>query len=442
VRDAEGMKKLRELRSEVHGLRYAVSKVRDGEASLDPYTSFLQNTVTDINDLLEQLTGDDALRDIVNAWELMKTCSVLQAAPARDTADKDANATPTTPTDGTAAVSANGTGESTSTTPAANTNVAATSATSDPQRLGQELKLLDEQSCKIIAKAGYLTIPARLTDWLKMLQAGDAVPFHALFKDEVLDQQDRQDILDLLALVPDSFILNQVPVDAPDEQPKSNLGVYIDAASGMVHCYDRDEANRFTSLKLIGGVWLAITALILIANIMMLVRLPTLAQVASFTQYLPIVALSSYARMAQEATTTSFPSLFSAANWPVVLGWLGVSAGLIVHVMVTMRKRFHTPNATFPSRKRLSVIVASKESQVLTQVVIAAFGFIVFVLTFGLPQPTGDSAAVTREVSRFLFSAFLVGYSLDSFVELFVSNFDQRAAALNADLTKRTGATA
>jgi hypothetical protein len=135
-----------------------------GKTSVDWFFGFKLHLV--FNDQGELLTllltpgnVDDCMRHIQNAWEQINCCKLMED-----------------PT-----------------------------GTFSPQEQLLLLRLLDSQCWQIIYWCGYKTIPARLNEWIDGSNPGYAIPFHAVFENEVSDAEDRHKLLNYFALSPKEF---------------------------------------------------------------------------------------------------------------------------------------------------------------------------------------------------------------------------------------------
>ena len=239
------------------------------------------------------------------------------------------------------------------------------------------LDLLAAQIRRLVYYVGYETIPTRLNEWLALARPGYYVPFHLVFEDELPDREDRVRLLNHLAYSPETI-----------------QGGLVDAANGLIYRYATSARSRFFSLALIALALVGCTAVVAGAC-----RLP-------------------------------------AGGWPLgpgdlgamLIGWLAVLAGVVTHVGVGGVKRAQAQGGLPPviAVGDFSKIVSARVGQILLRVFLALVGFFGLVFGAGVAQVT-------------VFNAFLVGYSLDSFVELFRGSLEQRAAAQVASLKKQLG---
>lgn len=104
------------------------------------------------------------------------------------------------------------------------------------------------------------------------------------------------------------------------------------------------------------------------------------------------------------------------------LGWLAALAGLAVHVAVGMAKRQSPPIIALGE---LHLLINARAGNIILNILLALFAYLGFVATSGIENLT-------------VLSAFLVGYSLDSFVGLVT---DRISGLSNAQQAKYSGIT-
>jgi hypothetical protein len=111
-------------------------------------------------------------------------------------------------------------------------------------------------------------------------------------------------------------------------------------------------------------------------------------------------------------------------------GWIAILVGVIVHVAVGSVKR-NQSQGKFPSIASLGdipLLLDARSGQIILKIMISLVGI------FGLAFASG-----IKNVTPL--NAFLVGYSLDSFIEIFSSGIEQRASAQASALKKQLGVT-
>lgn len=237
------------------------------------------------------------------------------------------------------------------------------------------LDMLAGQIRKIVFLIGFLTIPTRVNDWLRQARPGYYIPFHLVFDDELPIQEERVKVLNYLAWSPEAI-----------------RGGIIDVANGLIYRYaDEPKARR-------RSFWLLLLALLLCAG---------------------IVAGACYV---------------PAEGWPVrpihlynfLAGWSAVLVGVVVHIGVGSVKRTQAQGGLPPiiAVGDFFMVVNARAGQILLKLLLALIGF------FGLVFASGVNSITPL-------NAFLLGYSLDSFMEVFGSSIEQRASAQVATLKKQ-----
>ena len=249
-----------------------------------------------------------------------------------------------------------------------------------PQDQLNYLNMLTDQSRKIIYSVGLLTIPARVNDWLANARPGYYIPFHSVFDDELPIPEDRVRVLNYLAW-----------------SPKVVKGGLVDIASGLIYRHSRSVWS------ILGSFLLLILALGLAIGIVI------------------------------------GSSLLPVENWPIqgndlsalLIGWGAVLIGVIVHSAVGAVKRSQAQGGRPPiiSIGDLPLQVNAKIGQIMLKILLTLIGLFGLVLTTGIDDTT-------------TLNAFLVGYSLDSVVEVFGASIEQQATAQVTALKRQLGVNA
>lgn len=113
-------------------------------------------------------------------------------------------------------------------------------------------------------------------------------------------------------------------------------------------------------------------------------------------------------------------------DWPMLLtGWGAVVGGMIAHLGIGSVKRMQAQGnlPTVIAVGDIPRIVNAKVGPIMRKWLLAVIAFMAIFSTAGLDNVTP-------------FYAFLVGYSLDSFIEVFGANIEQQAAAKVTALKK------
>jgi hypothetical protein len=220
------------------------------------------------------------------------------------------------------------------------------------------------------------TIPEDLNEWLSLSRPGYYVPFHLVFADEMPDAEDRKRFLRHLAAAPNLL-----------------KGGYIEEETGLIYCYSTEWWRRLGS-----------------------------AAFASLVLAIASVLTSFGAELGILTSSTVSPG-------DLAVGWLALLVGVGVHIAVdyakAQKERPSYPPVVAPGEwlKRLD----AKVGVVTLKIVLAVIAF----FGFGITSPGSLSDG------SFAVSTFLVGYSLDSVVDLFGAALDRRSAAQVGDLNKR-----
>ncbi len=249
----------------------------------------------------------------------------------------------------------------------------------DSQAMARDLNMLDSLSSKIVFQIGMLTVPARLNRWLEQARTGYYVPFHEVFDDEIPSYDDRVRILKFLSWSPQTI----------------RYGL-VDSSTGLIYRYDRSRAGRLSSL-------------VLVVALVVVVSLGVLAA-ASLGAWMP-----------------GWP--FRPENGPSLLAlWLAVLGGIVVHVAVATGKRMQSQSELPPPLPvgDLPRLMSAKFGRIMFKILLALIGLFGSLLVSGLDTMTA-------------FQAFLIGYGLDSVIELFGMSMEQRSTAQITTLKQQLG---
>jgi hypothetical protein len=249
----------------------------------------------------------------------------------------------------------------------------------DTQALARDLNMLDGLSSKLVFQIGMLTVPARLNRWLEHARTGYYVPFHEVFDDEIPSYEDRVRILKFLSWSPRTI----------------QYGL-VDASTGLIYRYDRSDARRMGSMLLI----------------------------------VALVAAVSFGVFGTALLALWVPGWpFGVQDGPRLLGlWLAVLAGIVVHVAVATGKRTQIQSELPPPLPvgDLPRLMSAKFGQIMFKILVALIGLYGTLLLTGLETMTGVQA-------------FLIGYGLDSVIELFGMSMEQRSTAQITTLKQQLG---
>lgn len=221
----------------------------------------------------------------------------------------------------------------------------------------------------LVYHAGLLTIPARLNQHLEQLRIGQKLDFHATFQDEVPQKEDRNKILAYL-----------------DARPIAVSNGIIDAVNGVIFHASGSHARRRLSYIMIVLTFLIGALLVFVVS--------------------------------------ELGNWFDLEGWPVqpdqtanlMVGYLFVIVGGVVHIGVDAVKQARSGTSTFLALEDWFLWVHINEVGIIIGIISLWIGF------FGLLFLNGTVEWQT---------AFLVGYSIDSFVDMFLQRF-------NTNITTRT----
>jgi ribosome assembly protein YihI (activator of Der GTPase) len=243
-----------------------------------------------------------------------------------------------------------------------------------------DIAILDEEAGKIILYVGHITIPPRLNRWIGASRAGHYLPFHLLFEDELPTAADRAKVLNAIAWAPDVI--------------KSAL-VY--PSSGLIYCYEQDFIKRLWSLIQVTLIFVLMT--VCIWELCFIGQTFNISGWFLEPKYAPVLTI----------------------------GWLALLVGVVIHTGVESVK--HSQSSGLPQVIAINdwlKHISARKGDIILKLLVALFGLFALV--------------VTADISKFtIASAFLVGYSLDSFVGLFGTSIEQKAAAQATVLKEKLG---
>ena len=243
-----------------------------------------------------------------------------------------------------------------------------------------DIAILDEEAGKIILYVGHITIPHRLNRWIEASRAGHYLPFHLLFEDEIPSLADRTKVLNSIAWAPGVI--------------KYGL---VNTSSGLIYRYESDSTKQLWSLIQVLLVFVLMS--VCIWGICFIGQALNIAGWLFEPKYAPVLTV----------------------------GWLALLVGVVVHIGVeSVKKSQSTGLPPVIAINDWLKHISARKGDIMLKLLIALFGL------FGLVSIT--------DMSKFtIASAFLVGYSLDSFVGLFGTSVEQKAAAQAAALKEQLG---
>jgi hypothetical protein len=225
---------------------------------------------------------------------------------------------------------------------------------------------------EIVVRAGRITIPSRANQHLEQLRVGQALDFHDVFADELPSAEDRSALLRYLAAHPGA-------VD----------GV-VDVDLGVVYRADRRTSRRLLSC--------AIFAAALLGGVGVVAGL-------SWVSTWPDRPLGAELRFAH-----------------CLQGYLAVFVGALVHLLIDALKQARSQNVTaFRAVDDWLLWLHVKEMPILWGILSLWIGIV------GLAFMQSDFTLTT---------AFFVGYSIDSFVDLFLQRFGKSVSSRTESVTR------
>lgn len=246
------------------------------------------------------------------------------------------------------------------------------------------LDQLESQISKIVFQIAYLTVPSRVDDWLRQSEPGCYLPFHQVFDDELPSEKDRSTVLNRLAWA-----------------PRCIQGGIVDPVNGLIYRYSDNIWARLGSIALIVA-WFAVLTIF------------------TFLSYSFITGQ----RLPFEWNWQDVYALFVGGS-PIIDKWLALLAGILAHIAIGTVKRSQTNGGLPPvfPLGRIAKYLNAKAWQIVYKMLLAFIGLLG--LVFATP---GGVDKVT------IMSAFLVGYSLDSVIEIFGTSVEKQAAAIKKQL--------
>lgn len=248
------------------------------------------------------------------------------------------------------------------------------------QKQLHDLSILDEEAGKIIFYVGQITIPHRLNKWLGVLRAGYYLPFHKLFEDEVPTFSDRVKILNMIAWA-----------------PRTLEDALVYPGNGLIYRYEKGFPKRCWSF-----IQVILTVLLMSALVW------------------------GVCFIGEKFVIDGW--LFKPEHAPTfIISWVALLIGVIIHVGVESVKR--SQSTGLPPVVAVNdwlKHVSARKGDIMLKLLIALFGLFSLIVSSDIEKLTTASA-------------FLVGYSLDSFVGLFGTNVEQKAAAQATALKEQLG---
>jgi hypothetical protein len=375
--------KLREIRAEILDLNELLDKIRNGEGDIETYSDYIDSTKKSVNTLLNEVRNllDGAKAD-------------LAKMPPPDLGDSE---TETLCIDDDSIRHIENMWEQITANPIIKNikQVAIPDDETTTKDQLQFLKILDTRINELIFEIAWLTIPDRLNEWLRSARPGYYIPFHLVFEDELPSKDARIRLLNFLAA-----------------SPKDIKGGIIDAANGIIYRYSLKRRDRI----------LSVTALL-----------------AAVIVSLFIIWLPSKITIPLQNNTTQSQMLLNELGFDEIgvvglfLAWIGIWAGIVTHVAIGGTKRAKKEGLpAIIALRDIDKLVDAKLGDYILKIGIALIGFYGFLFT---------NLNSTKEVvlNNLIMNTFLVGYSLDSIVEVFGKSIEEKASGQVDSLKKQLG---
>lgn len=248
-----------------------------------------------------------------------------------------------------------------------------------PDDISPAVTAVDESLSEIIRRCGKLSIPPRVDQHLKTVRVGQTLDFHKRFSDELDKEADRLEVLEYLEAHPGAL----------------KQGGITDAKNGVIWRASPNLWRQVLSYFLIG--WFLLGGALIVA--------------------LLGVLGSGLNLQGWPVTNARLPELLSAYLFLVV--------GAFAHVGIGILKQARQAKpSTLTALGSVFIWIHVKETAIIVGVITLWIGII------GL-------AFLTQSVQWAL--AFFVGYSIDSFVDLFIGKFETQVSTGVEEAKKTLG---
>lgn len=236
----------------------------------------------------------------------------------------------------------------------------------DEAEVFRRITKVDRDLSELIFHAGYLTVPPRVNQHLRQLRIGRPLDFHSTFEDELPKLEDRIKILQLI-----------------HSHPLVIEGV-VDVDNGLVYRASPRHGRRLASFLLILGTFLAGALVVFLF--------------------------------------TNIGSWLNLQEWPVdssrfielMVGYLFITLGGVAHIGIDALKQARASKGqSFLALGDLLLWVHIKELSIIAGIVSLLIG----ILALAVLTPMVEWQMV-----------FFVGYSIDSFIDLFLQRFTKTVA--------------
>jgi hypothetical protein len=256
---------------------------------------------------------------------------------------------------------------------------------------------LDKLLCRMIYRINILTVPGRINDHFRTLWPGQELDFSKNFGDELCKKDDAPPVL--------TYIKNH---------PKCIYGV-VNEEKGVIYKVDPSAWRRFGSIAVIGIIWFFTFLLIyLLPVVLSATRYPFSIAVPNMT--IANISVTSLDFASSTPVDTKITGLFLCVCYAFVI------IGGLAHVLIEGLKQAKSA----PTGSRLAVEgwiqwFHINEQQNWAAALSLFIGFIFMIVVL----KTADYA-----------TAFFIGYSIDSIVDLFITRLDIAATAKTDEIKK------
>ncbi len=284
-------------------------------------------------------------------------------------------------------------------------------------KLPEKITYTDQLLSELVFHAGLLTIPSRVNQHLDAVRIGQPFDFHKAFEDELPQSDDRLKVLHHI-----------------HGHPASIQGV-VEVEGGLIYKASKKLWRRCVSYALI--------ALLMVAGAALAYKMPNALAVMDSEELLdsltekeldsvteevyssvPKEKLDSLTEKEQEELDALIEkNLLDRIQKKLLLGYLFLMLGGIIHIGIDALKQARAGKGkTFLALEDWSLWIHVKELSIITTIFSLWVGFL------GL-------AFYLKTVEWY--TAFLVGYSIDSFVDLFLQRFTAKISESTETLKKQ-----
>ena len=230
---------------------------------------------------------------------------------------------------------------------------------------------------------GILTIPQQVNRWLNQSTPGYALPFHEIFADELPSPEARTRLLKYMAHAPNLV-----------------RGGMIDVEGGLIYRYARDWGTRVGTMVYLLAIFALFTGM--------------------------VVGICFLAPNPPSGVTIVWPTKGDIDN--LLVAWGAILVGVVIHAVIQLKKQSDAGQSMLAmiTSGGLPVLVSAYSGKILLKLTLAIIALFALTFTMGAPEVT-------------ITTAFLAGYSLDSFIDLFGTTTEASATAQREALASQLG---